>query len=171
MTTSPQQIQAGFAKLRSLGFQPPRMAADGYELMVAAWVEKLGRYSPQAVRAAFDRWSESREDWPLPKHMLPMVEAEQAKLERGRALPQAPDRIAALNAALEAVLSQCPGRLLVRIDELRREDPEAKRQLINRLAEWALDGTGPRARSGIEAVEMLLAEFAPVEPALREAAE
>jgi hypothetical protein len=163
MTTSREQIQACFAKLRSLGLQPPRMAADGYELMVAAWTEKLGRYGPQAVKAAFERWGEQREDWPLPKHMLPMVEAAQAKLERGAALPPVPDRIDALNAALERTMAALPGRLLVRIYELGQEDKDAKRRLINRLAEWALDGRGVRARGPTEAVETVLAEFVPVE--------
>jgi hypothetical protein len=142
MTTSREQIQACFAKLRSLGLQPPRMAADGYELMLAAWAEKLGGYDPRAVRAAFDRWGEEREDWPLPKHLLPMVDAQQARLEKRLAPPRQADNIADLNAALEAVMRKVPGAFLVELYELGQQDPELKRRVVNRLAEWAQAGGG-----------------------------
>lgn len=144
MTTSREQIQACFAKLRSLGLQPPRMAADGYELMVAAWAEKLVRYHPRAVQTAFDRWGEERDGWPVPKHLMPMVDAAQARLERRLQAPQTADVQAELNASLNAAMGFLPGTLLVRVYALGQDDPAGKRRWVRRFAEWA-HGTLPPA--------------------------
>jgi hypothetical protein len=140
MTVSRLTIDKVLARLIAAGLRPP--AGVSPDAAAEFWLGKLQRYQPRAVEAAFERWIDERDTWPLPKHMLPMVDAAQARLEKRLAPPRAQDAVADSNAALEAVMSRMPGAFLVELYELGHADPDLKRRVVNRLAEWELAGGG-----------------------------
>lgn len=137
MPISKEQMRILLAKLRSTGLKPPSLNTEETTLMVEVWTEKLARYDPGAVSFAFERWIREHVAWPLPAQMLPIVDAEQAKIERRRALTGPQVAVDELNRALNQALGEVGTGVLQRLHELRETNPDQRRRIINRLAEWA----------------------------------
>lgn len=139
MATSRQQILLCLTKLQHAGFRLPKAvdAKGGLELAVEMWLGLLGSYHPSPVNQAFDGWIKTGDGWPLPKDILPKVDAAQARLERRLQAPQTADVQAELNAALNAAMAFLPGALLVRVYTLGHDDPRGKRRWVRAFAEWA----------------------------------
>lgn len=136
MSISRMGIDRCLARLVAAGIKPP----PGVTAQAAAefWTDKLKTYQPRAVEAAFERWLDEFETWPVPKRLLPLVDAEQARIERRLAPPvDGGDRIAGLNRAIDRAMSTLPSSALLRLHALRTSRPDDARELVNRFAEWA----------------------------------
>lgn len=83
MPTSRQHLEACLTKLRAAGLPPPRIAstAEGYQLMLALWHEKLSWADHRAVAKAFDLWIDEHGEWPTPNRLLPIVRERQQLIE------------------------------------------------------------------------------------------
>jgi hypothetical protein len=80
MTVSRLTIDKVFARMAVAGMQPPRNASP--DAAAEFWTAKLRNYSPQDVEAAFERWIETGDKWPMPKDILPLVNAQQSYATR-----------------------------------------------------------------------------------------
>ncbi len=100
--------------------------------MIGLWHDKLGRLDPHVVTRAFDRWIDSRTVWPLPKTLLPLVEAERAAaLPAPRTASPASERSQAVNAAFGLLSS-------AHLRELDRVDPKLRCRIVEETADWFL---------------------------------
>src|SRR4051794_37875900 len=80
MTISRLTIVKVFARMAVAGMQPHRDANP--DTAAEFWTAKLRNYSPQDGEAAFERWIEPGDKWPMPKAILPLVNAQQSYATR-----------------------------------------------------------------------------------------
>lgn len=116
MTVTRLTIDKVFARMAVAGMQPPRNASP--DTAAEFWTGKLRNYDPQDVEAAFERWIETGDKWPMPKDILPLVNANRSFATRAveqrneptpprrRRNPETVESIHATCMLLEAVRAQ-----------------------------------------------------------------
>lgn len=76
MTVTRLTIDKVFVRMAVAGMAPPRNATP--DMAAEFWTGKLRNYDPRDVEAAFERWIETGDKWPMPKDILPLVNAQQS---------------------------------------------------------------------------------------------